>query len=437
MLGVTTGLRKISALKKRIWCIEGGQGAAKTFSILMLIVDYASSNPNKEIFIASDELSKMRITVIKDFLKVMIGFNIFNRTRWTDGVLYRYPNGSFVRFLGLDKEDIGKGLRSDLIFVNEANKVKFDTYRELTSRAKRVIIDFNPNKKFWAHQQIVTRDDCDFLRLTFNDNEFLSQQERYEILLYKRKGFQLDDKSEFVLKETFDTLGKKVYNRIVLNQYWANMWRVYGEGLPGEVEGRIYTWGKIAYETYLHIEKQEVVGNDWGKVDPWGVVGLKYHDGNLYVDEKNYESENEIEQGLPQSVLHQIRGSETMQADGEKHDGLVSWKFKQFGIPYDTVISCDNNRPNKIRSLRRAGWEYAVAVGGKTDLINRIGILSGLNIFYTDRSTNIEYEQETYCYDKDAAGTLLEKPIDQDNHLIDAIAYGVSKMFEMGIIKNI
>ena len=395
----------------------------------MLLINHAAANPNKEIFIASDELSKMRITVIKDFLKCMGAFGIFDPRRWTDGVLYKFPNGSFIRFIGLDKEDIGKGLRSDIMFVNEGNKIKFDTYRELTSRAKRVIIDFNPNKKFWAHTEVIIRDDCQFIKLTFNDNEFLGAEERSEILRYKSRGYELDEKGDFKLKKDVSDSGVVTYNRIIINQYWANMWLVYGEGNIGQVEGRIYTWTKVPTQLYLQLDKQEIIGNDWGKVDPWGVVGLKYHDGNLYVDEKNYESENEIERKLNQTQIHQIRGS--------NEEGLVAWKFKQFDIPYNAKIICDSNRPTKILSLRNAGWEYAVAVGGKTDLINRIAILSGLNIYYTDRSKNIEYEQETYCYDKDKFGVTLEKPVDQDNHCIDAIAYGVMQMFKDGIIKNI
>lgn len=429
-LQVTTALRKISALRKRIKGIQGGQGAAKSISILMILVNHANGNDNKEIFIASDELSKMRITIIKDFLKVMNGFGIFDRNRWTDGVLYRFPNGSFIRFIGLDKEDIGKGLRSDVMFVNEANKVKFDTYRELTSRANQVYIDFNPNKKFWFHKEVMTRADCDFIKLTYLDNEFLGLQERNEILLYKEKGYQLDANGDYILQEHKDKLtGLVAYKPIIINQYWANMWQIYGLGQIGQVEGRIYTWNKITYEDYLKIDKEEYIGNDWGKVDPWGVAGLKYHDGNLYVDEKNYESENEIERQLSQQQLHTIRGYDD--------EGLVAWKFKQFGINYNQKVVCDNNRPTKILSLRNAGWEYSVAVGAKMDLINRIGLLSGINIFYTDRSTNIEFEQENYCYDKDSGGVLLEKPIDQDNHLIDAIAYGVSRMFLDGVIKNI
>jgi len=71
MIQPTTALRKIARLKKRIWVIQGGQGAGKTFSILILIINHALNHAGKEIFIASQELSKMRITVIKDFVKVM------------------------------------------------------------------------------------------------------------------------------------------------------------------------------------------------------------------------------------------------------------------------------------------------------------------------------------------------------------------------------
>jgi phage terminase large subunit len=415
MIGATTGLRKISALSKKIWCIEGGQGASKSFSILIIICNHASGNPNKEIFIASDELSKMRITIIKDFVKIMTEFGIFDRSRWTDGVLYRFANGSFIRFIGLDKVDIGKGLRSDVMFINEANKVKFDTFRELTSRAKRVIIDYNPNKRFWAHSEIIPRDDCEHLRLTYLDNEFLSNEEKFEILRYKERGYK---------------------DGIIINQYWANMWQVYGLGQTGQVEGRIYTWEKRPYSEYLALNKEEYIGNDWGKVDPWAIVGLKYHDGTLWLDEKHYESENEIERNLQPERLKAIKG--VGDGQGENHDGLVAWKFAQLGISYDQKIVCDSNRPNKIRSLRNAGWEYAVSVGGKDKLDDRISILSGLHICFTDRSKNIEFEQENYAYDKDSkTGQLLDKPIDQDNHTLDASAYGAAKMFADGIIKNI
>lgn len=183
MIKPTKALRKIAQLKKRIWVIQGGQGAGKTFSILLLLINHAKKNLNKEIIIASSELSKMRLTVMKDFVKILKELEIYQECHITD-TLFTFPSGSFIKFIGLDKEDIGKGLRSDIVFINEANKISFDTYRELTSRAKRVILDFNPNSEFWAHVEVVTREDAEFLILTYKDNEFLSYQELKEIERY-------------------------------------------------------------------------------------------------------------------------------------------------------------------------------------------------------------------------------------------------------------
>ena len=146
MIQATTALRKIAGLKKRIWTIRGGQGSAKTISILILLINHASSKPNKEILIISAELTKMRLTVIKDFIKVMRGFGIFDERRMKAGTLYVFPNGSFIKFIGLDKEDVGKGLRSDIAYFNEVNKCDQESYRQVASRAKRVIMDYNPDR---------------------------------------------------------------------------------------------------------------------------------------------------------------------------------------------------------------------------------------------------------------------------------------------------
>ena len=356
----------------------------------------------------------MRITVIKDAVNIInrIGLKVEVTGTKNGSPRFDFPNGSFIQFIGLDVEDIGKGLRSDIVFINEANKTNFDTYRELTSRAKRVIIDFNPNSKFWFHKEIMTRPDCDFLKLTFLDNEFLSAEEKHEILLYKEKGYDQEEN--------------------VINQYWANMWRVYGLGEVGQVEGRIYNWNPISYKEYQEINKKEYNGIDWGKVDPFAIVGVKYHDGNLYVHEKHYKSENEIERELSPEQLHSIK-----QQDTGEYEGLIPYVLKNCGIDKGDYGFCDNNRPTKILSARRAGYEYFVAVGRKLTLEQRINILSGLNVFYTEGSSNIEYEQENYCYAKDRDGNTLEAPVDQDNHCLDAITYSVQKLFEMGVIKTL
>ena len=405
----TTALRKISGLNKRIWGIQGGQGAGKTFSILQILINHALSHKDKEIYVASDELSKMRITVIKDFIKIMKAFGVFDRDNWKDGVHYQFNSGSFIRFIGLDKADIGKGLRSDVMFVNEANKVKFDTYRELTSRAKRIIIDFNPNAEFWYHKEIMTRSDCEHLVLTFKDNDQLDETERNEILGYYEKGYNSDG--------------------TVKNQYWANKWLVYGLGVVGNVEGRIFFWNPIPERVFDETQSESIICVDWGTSDPFGVVEMKYKDGKLFLKELNYQSENEWRKRLTNTEKIQIEAND---------EGLVTWLFNRLKIPKGKTIICDNNRPTKIVSLRRAGWEYAKAVQKlQGSIIDGIDILQNLDVYYTENSTNIDTEQRLYAWDKDRNGNQLEQPIDINNHTIDAIRYGAFHLVEQGIIKRI
>ena len=53
------------------------------------------------------------------------------------GTEYTFGNGSVISFIGLDKDDVGKGLRCDILYINEANK---------TSYVKCMSLDFEGKK---------------------------------------------------------------------------------------------------------------------------------------------------------------------------------------------------------------------------------------------------------------------------------------------------
>ena len=415
MIQPTTALRKIAQLRKRIWVIQGGQGAGKTFAIILLLINHALTKENKEIFICSSELSKMRITIIKDFVKILRELGLYEKVRAID-TLYRFPSGSFIKFIGLDKEDVGKGLRSDVVFVNEANKVDFESYRELTSRAKRVIIDFNPNAEFWAHTEVVPRDDAEFLRLTYKDNEFLSYQELKEIEMYQEKAYH-------------DwTLPNPDIPSNVKNKYWRNKWHVYGLGIIGTNPHRIFFWDEITPEKYQAIEAKKYYGVDWGTVDPWGILEAKYYDGGLYLNELNYKSENQHKEDMPRGELIPI----SQDIEG----GIVKWLFGRLNVEKKSYIVCDTNRPLKIEALWSMGYDYATqAPKPQGSVIDGIDILSNLKVYYTNTSTNIRSEQENYSRQIDRYGIVLEEPEDKNNHLMDPTRYIALFLKLMGIIK--
>ena len=402
----TNSLYKIAKLVKNtdLAIVQGGQGAGKTVAIFMLLIDL-HNRTFKETTVASAQLSKLKGTAILDMLKILKDWNLYDDRRWNrSDYIYTFANGGFIEFIGLDKADVGKGRRRDYVFINESNKITLQNFTDITARAKKVICDYNPDARFFLHD-LQTK--SNFINLTYLDNKFLPQKEIDNIINYKTRGYNIDG--------------------TILSEFWANKWRVYGLGEVGSVEGRIYFWDKIDYSEFTKIQARSYYGVDWGAVDPFAVVECKWDDGTLYVHELNYDSENKIRQSLTSTQNAQLNAS--------NREGLVSYMFKQFKIPYNASIICDNNRPNKITSVRDSGWSEAYGIGAKSKLLDRINTNQQINIIFTNTSKNIDYEQMNYRYEVDKFGNQLERPEDKNNHTIDAISYVIQGLFNRGIIR--
>lgn len=390
----TTALRKIASLKKKTWCIQGGQGAGKTIAILILLTNYASKNSNKEIYIASAELSKMRDTVLKDFIKILRSFNLYdlvNLTGVTNGQpLCIFPNKSLIRFIGLDKEDIGKGLRSDVVYLNEANKTNFETYRELTSRAKRKILDYNPNKRFWVHNEVIPDVDCDYLCLTYIDNEFLSEEERKEIESYKIKGYIDTD------LEDYDT------DENTRSNYWRNKWRIYGLGITGIVDNKIFeNWKKITLKEFKGLPYPSYFGLDFGMSAPTALVEMKTDkEGNYFLHEWLYKPLKEM-------------------------NGTLSDELEKLKVQKHIEIICDSGNELNLsegRKLKNAGFNVIFAIKGQGSVVSAIETMQKSNIYFTETSTNLEDNYENYQW-KTHKGEVLDIPEETREDAIDASKY--------------
>lgn len=410
----TTAYWKIDLLfrnKQSTYVIQGGQGAGKTISILMHLIRTAVLRPKTEISIVSGELSKMKKGVVRDLKKILQDWKlsyIFNGSE----CIARFSNESYIEFLGLDQSDVGKGLRRDIVFGNEANKFGLEEWDEMTSRAKMKIIDFNPNELFWGHDFIDSRN---FINLTFTDNEFLSKEEVINILEYKTKGF-IDA-----------TLEKYDIPENIKNHFYANKWRVYGLGQVAILDNIVFTgWDKISFKDFININtNNSIYVLDWGVNDPFAISQLKVYDNKLFINELHYKSENQIIQGLSNEILLKLKQSS---------DGVVTYVMNNLGIPKNAIIVCDNARPNSILNLRANGWEYAIGTKNK-DILTRVTALQGLEIYYTETSINLENEINNYTYYQDRMGIVKDKFIDSYNHLIDGIGYGWEYYFSNGILK--
>lgn len=372
----TTALRKISALRKPIKVIQGGQGAGKTFSILTILINHASSKENREVLIVSAELSKMRLNVIKDFVKLMREIGLYEDKRFIAGTLYRFPNGSFIKFVGLDKTDVGKGLRSHVVYFNEVNKLDRESYTQVASRSAKIFADYNPDNSFFIHDEVVTRNDCDFLTLTFEDNELLPDREREEILRYKEKGYNEDGS--------------------IKNEYWANKWRVYGLGLTGRIEGVVFqNWSEIDSVP----QEAELIGYgmDFGFTnDPTTLIAAYRYNEKIILDELLYQ------RGLLNPDIAKIL-NETL----EEY----------------TIVYADSASPDKIAEIQTYGVNIMPV--DKPKIVERIDFMQNYEYLVTKRSKNTIDEFMRYKWKVDKNGQSLNEPIDLHNHSLDAIGYNL------------
>ena len=281
---------------------------------------------------------------------------------------YTFTNGSYIEFFSTDDDFKLRGARRTDLFVNEANNVSSAAFEQLAMRTSDEIwMDYNPTSEFWAHELRETSDECEFLILTYKDNEALSPS----IIAY------LESKRVLALT----------------SEYWRNWVRVYCDGLEGRLEGLVFeNWEPI--DRVPRDAKLLGVGLDFGfSNDPTAAIALYQHDGELIIDEVLYEK------GLLNSEIYT--------------------KIKQFNCQ----IICDSAEPKSIEELRRLGLRTLPTKKGKDSIIFGIGLLQEHRMRVTKHSTNVLLELNNYMWKTTKTGEVLNIPIDNYNHALDALRY--------------
>ena len=189
----TTGLKKLKPLftdGKRYLVVQGGMRAAKSYSIMMLIISWCQTYPDKIATVASMSYPHLSRGVIRDFQNIMKAADIWEPDRWNQSSkIYTFGNGTILEFISVDNMS-AHGPARDLLFINEANDMDIKTAQNLAFRTTgKVIIDYNPTHEFWAHTWLLKEeaDKTDFIILTYKDNEALAPAIREAIESRKPK----------------------------------------------------------------------------------------------------------------------------------------------------------------------------------------------------------------------------------------------------------
>lgn len=370
----TTSVRKIARLNKRVRVIQGGARAGKSFAILLILIATAqdSKSKGKVISVVSETVPHLKRGVMRDFKNIMSEHGYWKDARWNaSDYIYTFETGCIIEFFSADSSAKVRGPARNVLFINECNNLSFETYTQLILRTTDyAYLDYNPVSEFWVHTEVINRDDAEMIILTYKDNEGLNQA-------------------------IIDEIESRKANK--------NFWRVFGLGLIGEAEGKVYTNWQII-DDIPHEARLERYGLDFGySNDPTAIVAIYYYNGGYILDEVTYQK------GLSNKQIADIINNQPK-----------------------ALVMADSAEPKSIDELRLYGVNVLPTVKGQGSVNQGIQYVQDQKISITKRSINGIKEYRNYMWQADKEGNITGKsgrtPIDLWNHFLDATRYGFESL---------
>ena len=260
---------------------------------------------------------------------------------------------------------------------DDFNKVDMSIRGELPpGYFKQIILSFNPwSEKHWLKKRFFDVKDDDVLAITTNYtcNEFLGS----------------DD--------------KKLFEKMKLNN--PRRYNIEGLGNWGIAEGLVYSNFEELEFNIDEIKKRRNVksafGLDFGYTNDETafICSLVDLDNNeIYIFDEHYQKAM----------------SNKMIADMIKYKGYSKEK-----------IVADSSEPKSIDDIKRQGiYRIKGAKKGKDSILNGIQYIQDFKIYVHPKCENTLIELSNYVWDT-KEGNVINKPIDDYNHLMDALRYSL------------
>ena len=302
------------------------------------------------------------------------------------------PTGQKIYFRGLDDPLKVTSITVDVgqlcfLWLEEAYEVTREEDFDMLDESirgesapglfKQITITFNPwNEHHWLKKRFFDAPpDPDILAMTTN----------------------------YTCNEWLDDADKRLFERMRQNN--PRRYRVAGLGDWGIVDGLIFeTWEEREFDIDEIRRKpgvHSVFGLDFGYTnDPTALFCgmIDRENRTLYVFDEMYEKGMSNER--------------------------IARKIVEMGYSKER-ITADSAEPKSIDRLRELGlYHIRAARKGKDSISNGIDFLQDYHFVIHPRCVNFLTEISNYTWDTDKLGNKVGKPIDDFNHLMDAMRYG-------------
>lgn len=368
----------------------GGSSSGKSFFLAQRVVMDVLKGHN--YLIVRNVANTIKRSVYNQIVKTIIDFNlseVFQMSK-SEMVITCKRNNRQILFGGLDDPEKLKsitpidGVITD-IWIEEATETAREAYKQLTKRlrgatpdgiGKRVIFSFNPIlQTHWIYQEffwnwddsknLYKSDDLLILKTTYKDNKFLTDEDIY------------------ALEHETDPY--------FYNVYTLGNWGVLG---------------KVIFKNWRTEDLSDVIpsfdniynGIDFGVTDPNAFIRVHVNEGQRQIFVFNeYKKSNTLIDELAEELNNRISK--------------------------DEFIVGDPQGAQAILELNNRGITVIPAKKGPNSINDGISWLKEYEIIIDIHCQEFKNEIQSYHWQEDKLGNALPKPVDKDNHLIDALRY--------------
>ena len=381
--------------KGRYKAIKGSRASKKSSTQSLKVITEIIENPNVNWLVVRKVERTLRDSCyaqLKWAIHRLKVDNFFKCSTSPLEITYK-PTGQKILFRGLDDPlkvtsitvEVGSLCR---LWIEEAYEITSEEAFDRLDESIRgqlpkgmyhqVVLTFNPwSDRHWLKKRFFDEPSKNVLAMTTNYmcNEFLSEA---DLILFEEM--------------------KKNPRR----------YRTAGLGEWGIVEGLVYeNWEERVFDVHeisIRPSVRSAFGMDFGYVnDP----------STLFC-------------GLVDTVAREIYVFDEMYEKGMSNEDILS-KVSEMGYSKER-IKADSAEPKSIAYLRKAGLTRIRAAKKGPDSIRAgISIIQDYKIIIHPRCVNFITEISNYTWDKDKFDNAINKPIDDFNHLMDAMRYAMEE----------
>lgn len=361
--------------KSRLRIFQGGTRSGKSWSLQQYCLYLMSeSDEPLTISIVRKTLPALKRSVIRDFLHISKNLGIYWKGIHNKSENVFEYNGHTLEFFSADDAQKIRGSARDILWLNEGNELLFEDYRQLAMRTRgHILIDFNPSDPIHWIYDLMERDDAETFISTYKDNKFLP-------------------------KELIDEIER-------IKERDPDYWRVYGEGQRAVFSDRqiFRNWQYIPKSDFPEFD-DTIVGIDFGySQDVAAILEVGKVGDALYVHEWLYKK-------------------------GYTNRDLANF-LKENNLN-EKLTFCDSAEPKSIEELRQMQVWAKPAIKGQGSITAGISLLKEFQIIGSIESKNLQKEQLSYLWEELKDGTIINKPVDRMNHLMDALRYCVYSKYK-------